>query len=374
MASWLVPWIAISVAGLLTHYFFAFVWTALCFWLMLHPHRAHRVRVVAASATTAVLVLPWYLLLPTSIRAWRVTGGWLNERPADFNAAIAHAKLLWSYVGSTGSWGAAPLRTDRFIFVLLCLIGLLGLWRGRRQLACPGWQMLWLSLAAAMIGLLLFDVWQHSYTRYHTRYALPGIAAAYLLLALVMAKLPTTARMPSLVLLVALWLPGLQRIYATEERHDEPFAEIARSIDARRNPSDLVLVQSIPSGVLGVARYLDSGAVTSSWVTGLHRRRVPDDVDSMMRGRRRVFFVQIHDEGQSALERYLRAHTRLVAERMIGPARLLEFEDDREVTFRKDASIEPRLARDLARHIALPALGLLENELGRKGDTEQRYR
>jgi hypothetical protein len=234
--------------------------------------------------------------------------------------------------------------------------------------------MLWLSLAAAMIGLAAFDIWQHSYTRLHTRYALPGLAAAYLLIALVMAKLPTRARVISLVLLVALWMPGLQRIHATEERHNEPFAEVARSIDATRDPSDLVLVQSIPSGVIGVARYLDSGAVMSSWVSALHTRRVPEDADAMMQGRHRVFFVQIHDEGRSALERYLRAHQHLVEERVIGSARLLEFTNGEDVRSATGRSLESRLARDLARHVGLPALGFLEDELGRKRDAEQRHR
>jgi hypothetical protein len=203
---------------------------------------------------------------------------------------------------------------------------------------------------------------------------LPGLAAAYLLIALVMAKLPTRARVISLILLVALWVPGLQRIRATEERHNEPFAEVARSIDATRDPSDLVLVQSIPSGVIGVARYLDSGAVMSSWVSALHTRRVPEDADAMMKGRHRVFFVQIHDEGRSALERYLRAHQHLVEERVIGSARLLEFTNGEDVRSATGRSLESRLARDLARHVGLPALGLLEDELGRKRDAEQRHR
>jgi hypothetical protein len=327
----LLPWIAISAAGLLTHYFFAFVWGALCLWLLLHPHRARRVRVIVAGAFTGLLVLPWYLLLPASLDAWRVTGGWLNARPEGFYAPAAHAKLLLSYVAASGSWGAAAGRPDRFILLLLGIVTLLGLWRGRGRVARPGWQMLWMSLAAVMSGLALFDLFQGTYARHHTRYALPGIAAAYLLLALVLAQLPALVRTLALVVLVALWVPGLHRIYASEARHHQPFPAIARIIDTKRGPGDLVLVASSPSGVLGVARYVDPAAVMTTWVSALRGRRVPEDIDAMTAGRHRVFLVQVHGGRDAALERYLRSRTRLVAETHFGPERVVEFVNDRAV-------------------------------------------
>ena len=332
----LLQWIAVSAAGLLTHYFFAFAWGALCLWLLLHPHRARRIVVLAAGAVTGLVVLPWYALVPSTIRAWRVTGGWLKERPEGFEALAAQVKLLWSYVAATGVWGAPALRTGRLIFLLLCLVALLGLWRGRRRLANPGWQVLWLSLAAVMIGLALFDGWQGTFTRHHTRYALPGITSAYLLAALLFAQLPTTVRMISLVGLVALWAPGLQRMYAMRERNDQPFRQIARVVDARRGPHDLVLIASSPTGVLGVARHLDPAAIVSSWVPALRKRRVPVDVEAMIAGRHRVFYVQIARLGGSrphaAVERYLREHARLAAETELGSARVLEFVTGRIVS------------------------------------------
>jgi uncharacterized membrane protein len=325
----LLPWIAVSAAGLLTHYFFAFAWGALCLWLLLHPHRARRGRVLAAGAVTGLVVLPWYVLVPSTIKAWRVTGGWLKERPDGFDALVAQAKLLWSYVAATGVWGAPAWRTGRLIFLLLGFVALFGLWRGRRHLAGPRWQVLWLSLASVMIGLALFDSWQGTYTRHHTRYALPGITAAYLLAALLFAELPTTARVISLIGLVTLWAPGLQRMYEIRERNDQPFREIARVVDARRGPQDLVLIASSPTGVLGVARYLDPTAVVSSWVPALRTRRVPGDIEPMIADRHRVFYVQIARLGGSrphaAVERYLREHARLAAETHLGSARVLEF-------------------------------------------------
>jgi hypothetical protein len=325
----LLPWIVASAAGLLTHYFFAFAWGALCLWLLLHPHRARRVRVLAAGAITGLVVLPWYALVPSTIRAWRVTGGWLKERPEGFSVLTAQVKLLWSYVAATGVWGTPAWRTGRFVFLLLCFVALFGLWRRRRHLATPRWQLLWLSLASVMIGLALFDGWQGTFTRHYTRYALPGITAAYLLAALLFAQLPRTVRVISVIGLVALWIPGLQHMYVNRERNDQPFREIARVVDARRGPHDLVLIASSPTGVLGAARYLDPAAVVSSWVPALRKRRVPDDIEAMLAGRRRVFYVQIARLGGSrpnaGVERYLREHARLAAETELGSARVLEF-------------------------------------------------
>jgi hypothetical protein len=343
----LLPWIAVSTAGLLTHYFFAFAWGALCLWLLLHPHRARRVSVLAAGAIAGLVVLPWYALVPSTIKAWRVTGGWLKERPEGFDALVAQAKLLWSYVAATGVWGAPALRTGRLIFLLLCFIALLGLWRERRHLAKPRWQVLWLSLAAVMIGLALFDSWQGTFTRHHTRYALPGITAAYLLAALLFAQLPTSVRVISLIGLVTLWAPGLQRMYVIRERNDQPFREIARVVDARRGPRDLVLIASSPTGVLGVARYLDQTAVVTSWVPALRKRRVPDDIEAMIAGRHRVFYVQIARLGgsrpQAAVERYLGEHARMAGETVLGSARVLEYVNGHTVP--PQTSVAPSILR-----------------------------
>ena len=56
----LAGWIAWSLVGLWTHYFFAFAWCAFVGWLVLWPRRASRAHVLGAAAIAAVLCLPWY--------------------------------------------------------------------------------------------------------------------------------------------------------------------------------------------------------------------------------------------------------------------------------------------------------------------------
>ena len=71
-------WVLAGVAGLLTHYFFAFVWLACLAWLWIEAGPALRRRVAALAGATLLAVLPWYLQVPASLARWRVSGDWLN--------------------------------------------------------------------------------------------------------------------------------------------------------------------------------------------------------------------------------------------------------------------------------------------------------
>jgi hypothetical protein len=56
---WLsILWVLSGVAGLLTHYFFAFVWVACLGWLWLDGRLA-RPRLLLLAGATLVTVLPW---------------------------------------------------------------------------------------------------------------------------------------------------------------------------------------------------------------------------------------------------------------------------------------------------------------------------
>ena len=51
----------------------------------------------------------------------------------------------------------------------------------------------------------------------------------------------------------------------------------------------------------------------ASWVAPLAQRRVPDDLEALLQGRRRVALVQVHHLSQPApAEPWLRQHARLV--------------------------------------------------------------
>jgi|SRR2546423_8048273 len=79
-------------------------------------------------------------------------------------------------------------------------------------------------------------------------------------------------------------------------------------------PPDLVLVHSIPSGVLGIARYFDGAAAMTSWVGQLGNRRVPESMETLASGRTCISFLKIHEVGASAPEEdWLRANAAVLA-------------------------------------------------------------
>jgi hypothetical protein len=102
---------------------------------------------------------------------------------------------------------------------------------------------------------------------------------------------------------------------------------VARQVGGWAGPPDLILVHSIPSGVLGVARYLAAEIPMAGWVGQLGRREVPSDIEALVRGRPRVAFVRIHDVGEPAPEEaWLRTHATVLLEQQREGATVIYFE------------------------------------------------
>jgi len=88
----------------------------------------------------------------------------------------------------------------------------------------------------------------------------------------------------------------------------------------------VVLVHSIPSGVLGLARYLEGDTPIISWVGQLRERHVPDDVQALTAGYRRVIVLKVHEVAEPAPEEaWLREHALLTHEVAIGEAGISYF-------------------------------------------------
>ena len=88
----------------------------------------------------------------------------------------------------------------------------------------------------------------------------------------------------------------------------------------------MVLVHSIPSGVLGIARYLRPEIRVASWVGQLGQRSVPRDVEALTEGASHVVLVRIHDVGAPAPEEdWLRANATIVEERQQNAGHVITF-------------------------------------------------
>jgi hypothetical protein len=203
--------------------------------------------------------------------------------------------------------------TDRITLALLVLV-VIRLVKDRSigRLATR-WSLLpWCWLAAACTGPLVFDVLRHTTTSDVPRYVLPGLPAAVLLCALGLSLLPPRLHLTALTVVLLAWMPGIRRIItATVPRPRQPYRELDARLAAWAGPGDVVIVHSIPSGVVGVARYLPPEIPLASWVVQLGTRRVPSDLERVLGGRRRVAVVSIHDLGAGdSLIPWLDAHAR----------------------------------------------------------------
>jgi hypothetical protein len=294
-------WTLAGSAGLLTHYFFAFVWTAGVLWLLVQPGRSRRALTLACGVVSGLVILPWYLRLPESLTRWRVTGHWLEGPLTPRQALSAPVVLARDLLSGRGSWGGERW-LDRAGAVLFASLGLVTLWRRPRWLFRPRALLLWAWLLAACAGPVVFDLLRGTYTALIPRYALAGMPAAMLLAGLALAGLRRTVAAVVLALAAVAWLPGVRAVFHGTSRAGEPYRRIAREIAARTHGDDLVLVHSIPSGVAGISRYLEPTTPVGAWVAQLGRRRVPEDIAALAQGRHHVAFVRIHDVGVPAPE------------------------------------------------------------------------
>jgi hypothetical protein len=272
-----------------------------------------RRRLLVLAGVTMLAVLPWYLEVPTSLARWRVTGAWLNGELEWPEALVKPFVLAGTLLSGTTYLGGSQ-RGDRLIALLFVL---LVIWIARqgsvRSMFSDRALLFWVWLAAASLGPLLFDVLRHTTTTDIPRYVLPGLPAAILLAALGISQLPPKISLAFVGAILLAWLPGSRATLSKVPRPWEPYQKVAATLESWAGPDDLVLVSSVPSGVIGFSRYLKPDIQIVSWVPQFDTREVPDDLELLLEGRRRVALVRIHDAGAPApAELWLRTHGQLL--------------------------------------------------------------
>ena len=137
-----------------------------------------------------------------------------------------------------------------------------------------------------------------------------------------------------LFLIALAWAPNVLSIGRLRSRSFEPFREVARAVSDGNNASDLILVHSIPSGVLGIARYAYGSSAIESWVGQLGLRRVPDSLQIIIAGRTHISLVKLHEVGEPAPEEaWLRANAIVFEEKQFEMAKAVDFRPRNAETF-----------------------------------------
>jgi 4-amino-4-deoxy-L-arabinose transferase-like glycosyltransferase len=338
MAAWLV----IAAAGLYTHYFFLFVWLAFGTWLLSWPGRLSRPVVVALVGASALAAAPWYLQVPESLSRWRVTGAWLSDPLGWPEIATRPFELAWSLLAGGSLWGGSPIVDGLLALAYL----LLALWITRRarlhELFSPDRLLVWAWVAAAVLGPYVFDLLRHTGASRIPRYVLSGLPAAMLLASLAIRQLRPQHRVAFVGLVLAGWTAGLWPIVRQPSRPGAVYRALASELERWAGPGDLVLVHSIPSGVIGLSRYLERDLALAAWIEPLGLRQ-PEDLATLLAGHRRVALVQVHNVGQpSPAEPWLRAHGRLADRRV--------YDGGRDALTSDIESLSPVMQTALAQH------------------------
>ncbi len=328
-------WILASAAGFLTHYFFIFPWLAIVALLVIRPAKLTRQGLFCCVLLTAIILLPWYIRLPESLDTWRITEGWLNWRPAHFNRLTAFLKLvLQPFSGQEQHLWPGNRISSIAALLLFALVFVAMAWRLRRHLFAWRTVLLWLLFAVACVGPLVFDLVRHTYTVDVPRYAIAALPAAYLLAGMGLACLRLKVRILLLVFIIFAWSPNIWSVLRSRSRSGSSICDLAYSANANGSPSDLILIHSIPSGVLGMARYANGPAALASWVGQLGTRHVPDSINTLIAGRARVVLVRVHEVGEPAPEEdWLRANATVAGERRSGSGRIIDFRSSKSPTF-----------------------------------------
>jgi len=327
-------WIVASTAGFLTHYFFVFPWLAIVAWLSINPGKLTRLHLATCVLVTLMLILPWYLRLPESMAAWRITKDWIKWQPARFDRLLASRDIVLQFFwGRSYLWMDNP-KSDNAALIFFGIIAVAMAWRLRIQIFCGKRLLLWLVFGATCAGPLAFDFVQHTYTVAVPRYAIAALPVAYLLTAVGLVCLSRRIRLVMLVLIALAWAPNVVSIYRNQSRNWQPFREISQAVSVNSSPTDLILVHSIPSGVLEIARYANGPAAIASWVGQLGTRHVPESIHQLAAGRTRILFVRVHEVREPAPEEeWLRANAVVFRQRRLATGRIVDFRPLNSKTF-----------------------------------------
>jgi hypothetical protein len=164
-----------------------------------------------------------------------------------------------------------------------------------KQLLSKESQIVLFVAMASSLGPVVLDLLRSTDTSSIERYALPGLPSAILAIAFAASLQSQIVLTIFLILLPITWFPGTRLMFTEPARYWEPLPDAGSRLSAWGQPEDLIIIHSIPSGVLGVARYMQSSTPIVSWVVQLKGWRIPDDLTRLAHSRRRIALAKIHD-------------------------------------------------------------------------------
>ncbi len=299
-------------AALLTHYYAVFVWPVLLLWGTARPGVASRRSFLWIGLITLALVLPWYALVPESFARWRVTGEWLRQ-PSSLKTILIAPFQLCRRMISPMVLGPHQLLLD--LLIGIAVIGTL-VTAVKHKLFLKTWSSelwIWLWILFACAGPSIQDLLLQTSASTERRYGLQGFPAVQLFLAMGMTRMKPYLRRVLLVALLTGYSSGIWALFYAPVREQRNFRELGAQLTSWFQPGDVLIVHSIPQGVLATARYVNAPLPIAAWTGQLSRRKVPDDIERFAAGKKRIALLKIHDLDEDAPEEiWLRQHRKLL--------------------------------------------------------------
>jgi hypothetical protein len=217
------------------------------------------------------------------------------------------------------------------------VIALVILRHGIRRFLSERPRLLWLWALGAVVGPVVIDLVTHGSRSLTVRYAVPGLPAAILLMAVGAGTLSKKAYVATLILLPLIWLPATRKVFAEPSRVLDQFRQVSTLLDTWAEPRDLIIAHSIPSGVLGLARYMGTDTPIVSWVVQLKQHSTAQDMPRLASSYERVAVVKVHDlEEPSPAEHWLLENETLESRKKLCNAKAEVLFFSRELTMRSD--------------------------------------
>jgi 4-amino-4-deoxy-L-arabinose transferase-like glycosyltransferase len=320
-------WIGSSAAGLLTHYFFFFPWAGMVIFLLLRPGKLSRRDILLFPLAVSLIILPWYAAAFLYQHHLPSSGKWFKYRLPDYDlTGAARDQVLQSFSASGyGIWGSEAEWSYASLSLFACVFLVALFHRGLRLFQGPR-LLLWLWFVGAALAPTALDFVNGTYLSHHPRYALGAAPAAYLLAGFCLTSL-AKARVALLLLIVCSWSGSIRSIWRQDARIGEPYRRLTKAMALTGAKDEAVIVDSIPSGVLGFARYANRATKVTSWVEPLGTRKIPDSLIAFSRGYRRILLVNTHGfHSSEPVETWLREHFDAVSKRSMDGLQVVDFQ------------------------------------------------
>jgi hypothetical protein len=285
-------WAIVCSLALLTHYFFIFIFLWLASWLKTKLKNNSAPYYWPTLLVLIGLILPWYLHLPEQMFAFKITSQWL-AKPTDltiiFIRLFKQIPLLFTLPLNSNPWSWTFVLPLAGIFFVLFYPAKIEFNKNLSALFfLGGWAL------AAVLGLAGSDLILKTGLSFEIRYALPALPPVLILTGFLLSRLSFKTAVLSVLPLLISWIFLNHHLSQSPSRLKNPIRLAAQTLEPYLREGDVLIIQSIPSGIVGFCRYLKKDVPVLTWVNQLNNRNPEKHLWPNLKHATRAVTVNLH--------------------------------------------------------------------------------